>query len=165
LIPAEPSIGSSMKPKDLRSKVLLVIGVGNAWRRDDGAGLAAARALRKRRIPGVKVVESGGGIELVELFKDASSVVVVDAMSSGAKPGTLRRFNAAKRPIPTKCFRLSSHTVSLPMAVELSRALGTLPKRLVVLGIEGKDFRSGGSLSPPVERAVHKTAAVLDAFK
>jgi hydrogenase maturation protease len=133
---------------------LLIIGIGNAYRGDDAVGLAAARKLKEEGLPGLVVIEeSGDGAALMELWKDAEAVIVVDAIQSGAEPGTVHRFDAHARPIPTELFRCSTHAFGLAEAIELARALDQLPPRLMVYGIEGKHFEAGMGLSSEVERA------------
>ncbi len=140
----------------------LVIGVGNACRGDDGAGIVAARKLAAQRLPGVRVMEMNGeGTSLVEAWKDVPSVLLVDAVSSGAVPGTIHRFEAQAGPLPTGLEHRSSHSFGVAEAVEVARALGRLPPRLVIYGIEGSLFNSGQGLSPKVERAVGEVVGHL----
>jgi hydrogenase maturation protease len=140
----------------------LVIGVGNAYRGDDGAGIAAARKLAAQRLPGVRVMEMNGeGTSLVEAWKDSTSVLLVDAVSSGAVPGTIHQFEAQAGPLPTGLEHRSSHSFGVAEAVEVARALGRLPPHLVVYGIEGKNFSPGRDLSPEVERAVGEVVSRL----
>jgi hydrogenase maturation protease len=140
----------------------LVIGVGNSYRGDDGAGIAVARKLAEQRLPGVRVMEMNGeGTSLVEAWKDAPSVLLVDAVSSGAVPGTIHRFDAQAGPLPTELEHRSSHSFGVAEAVEVARALGRLPPRLVIYGIEGKNFSPGRDLSPEVEGAVEEVASRL----
>jgi hydrogenase maturation protease len=140
----------------------LVIGVGNAYRGDDGAGIAVARKLAAQRLPGVRVMEMNGeGTSLVEAWKDAPSVLLVDAVSSGAVPGTIHRFEAQAGPLPTELKHHSSHSIGVAEAVEVARALGRLPPRLVIYGVEGRLFNPGQGLSPEVERAVEEVASRL----
>lgn len=145
-------------------KTSLVIGVGNEFRRDDGAGLIVARRLRNL-LPGkVQIVEaSGEGASLMDLWSDAKMVFLVDAVSSGARPGTVHRLDAAKEPIPSNFFHYSTHAFSVAEAVELARALGQLPPQLIVHGIEGTDFSSGQGLSPEVVIAVEQVAQSISA--
>ena len=134
---------------------ILVIGVGNACRGDDGAGIAVTRKLRVQRLPGVRVMEMNGeGSSLVEAWKEAPAVLLVDAVCSGAAPGTIHRFEAQAGPLPTGLEYRSSHSFGVAEAVEVARALGRLPPRLVIYGIEGSLFAPGQGLSPVVERAV-----------
>ena len=135
----------------------LVIGIGNAWRRDDAAGLALAGRLRPRLASEARVLElSGEADELLEAWRDSELTVVVDAVASGADPGTIHRFDATAEPLPASLASASSHGWGLAQAVELGRALGRLPGRLIVYGIEGRDFGPGRGLTPAVERAVEE---------
>jgi len=136
---------------------ILVIGVGNAYRGDDGAGIAVARKLAAQSLPGVRVMEMNGeGTSLVEAWKDAPSALLVDAVSSGAVPGTIHRFEAQAGPLPTELEYRSSHSFGVAEAVEVARALGRLPPRLVIYGIEGSLFAPDQELSPEVEKAVRQ---------
>ena len=144
-----PTMSRTPKPK------ILVIGIGNAYRGDDGVGLVAARRLKNQRSTSFRVLEHHGeGADLMTCWEGADAVILVDAVQSGAKPGTLHRWNAGRRPLPARTFRGSSHAFSLVAAVELARVLRRLPQRLIVYGVEGRDFRAGTGLSSETEEAV-----------
>ena len=83
-------------------------------------------------------------------------VVLLDAVSSGATPGTIHRFDAHTDTIPAKFYHYSTHAFSVAEAVELARTLNKLPQHLIVYGIEGKNFEAGVSLSAEVEKAVEQ---------
>jgi hydrogenase maturation protease len=51
-----------------------------------------------------------------------------------------------------------THAFSVAEVVEMARTLGHLPQRLIVYGIEGKDFESGLGLSPDIETAAEEAA-------
>lgn len=135
----------------------LVIGLGNNFRRDDGAGRIVARTLKAAAGEDFRVLEeSGEGAALIDTWRGADQVILVDAAHSGAVPGTVHRLDAHAQPIPSNFFHYSTHAFSVAEAVELARALGQLPPRLIVYGIEGKDFSSGEGLSPEVSAAVEE---------
>ena len=137
----------------------LIIGIGNEYRGDDAAGLIAARRLKERLADSVTVLEQGGdGAALMEVWRGAETVIIIDAATSGAPPGTILRFEANARQIPQETFRCSTHAFGVVEAIELARALGRLPRRLVVYGIEGKNFAAGARLSTEVEQAVGEAA-------
>jgi hydrogenase maturation protease len=145
---------------------VILIGVGNGWRGDDGAGLAVARRVRELAPDGVEVREvEGDATALVEAWSGADHVVVVDAAQSGAAAGTVQRFDARAQPLPVRSLRSSTHAFGVADAVELSRALGRLPDRLDVYAIEGASFTAGASLSRAVERAVAGLASELSASR
>jgi hydrogenase maturation protease len=130
---------------------VLIIGVGNPARGDDGVGIAVARALAAKRFANATVVEaSGEGTTLTQLWQGAQTVILVDAVAVGAEPGTIHRIDARTQALPTDVFRGSSHSFGVAEAIELARALNQLPPRLVIYGIEGKSFESGIGLSPEV---------------
>jgi hydrogenase maturation protease len=134
---------------------VVVIGVGNLYRRDDAAGLVVARRLRQIAPAHVTVLEhEGEPTALLEAWKDADAVFLIDAVFSGGEPGTVHRLDAQAARIPQELFRHSTHAVSVAEAIELARTLRELPPKLVVYGIEGKDFGAGLGLSPEVEGRV-----------
>jgi hydrogenase maturation protease len=134
---------------------IVVIGVGNEYRSDDGAGITVARRLRERFLTKITVLEeSGEGAALIEAWKGATWVLLVDAVHSGAPPGTIHRLEARVAPVPTGFFHYSTHAFSVAEAIELARSLDQLPPQLIVYGIEGENFAAGVGLSRAVERAV-----------
>ena len=139
----------------------LVVGVGNAWRGDDAAGPAVADRLRALA-PGI-VVETldGDASALLELWSGHEYVVLVDAASSGARPGTLHELSAHDPALPAAALRSSTHAFGVAEAVGLAAALGRLPARLEILAIEGADFSLGAPLSPAVSRTVDALAERL----
>jgi hydrogenase maturation protease len=140
----------------------VVIGVGNAFRGDDAVGLAVAERLRGRVPAGVEVVPCElEPSRLIEAWEGAESALVVDAVDSGAEPGTLWRFDASEEPVPARAFRSSTHALGVGDAIELARALGRLPRRIVVYGVEGAEFAAGEGLTPPVAAAVERTASAV----
>jgi len=133
----------------------LIVGIGNVYRSDDGAGIATVRRLRERLPPDARVLEeTGEGTRLVEVWKGATLVILIDAVESGAPAGTIHRLDARTQKIPVELFRCSSHAFNLAQAVELARALDQLPRRIVLYGIEGRNFEAGEVLSRQVERAI-----------
>lgn len=158
----------------------LVIGVGNRFRGDDGAGPAAVAELRRLAPAGLETITvEGHAAELLEAWVGADDVVAIDAarsrpapadpastgpaLSGPAPPGTVHRFDAVSAPLPAGLESGSTHGLGLPEAVELARALGKLPRRLTVYAIEGRDFTPGAALSEGVRRAVREVAAELAA--
>lgn len=135
-----------------------VIGVGNRWRGDDGAGLETVRRLG--RLPGEveAICHEGDGSGLIELWRGADAVVVVDAVRSGAAPGTVHRFDAGAVPLPRTLGSGSSHAVGVAEAIELARSLDRLPRRVVVYGVEGVQFEAGARFSEAVAGAIDPLA-------
>lgn len=137
----------------------VVVGVGNALRGDDAAGIAVVASLRGRVPEDVEVVEcEQEPSRLLDAWSDAELALVVDACASGEPQGTIHRFDASSEPLPARVFRSSTHAFGVGDAVELARALDRLPQQVVVYGVEGGDFTPGSGLTPEVESAVARVA-------
>lgn len=141
-----------------------VIGVGTDWRGDDAAGLAVADRLRCAGPPGLEVVRcAGGAAELLDAFDGADDVVVVDAVVSGAPPGTVHRLTAPEGVAGARPGG-GTHDAGVADAVALAAALGRLPARVRVVGIEAADTAMGcATLTAEVARAVDEVAGGIAA--
>jgi len=140
----------------------IIIGVGNEFRQDDGAGIAVIRRLKSLGMSSVRIVERDGeGTELLDCFRDAESVIIVDATSSGADPGTVQLFDLHVAALPHGLARSSSHSFGVAEAMEMARTLGGLPVTCLVYAIEGKLFGYGTELSSEVTSAVEEVSREL----
>ncbi len=136
---------------------ILIVGIGNEYRSDDAIGLHVAQSLKKQAHGYVNVIEkSGDGTAFMECWENAHTVILIDAVYSGTKPGTIHRIDAHAEPIPTNFFHYSTHAFGVAEAIELARSLNQLPGHLIVYGIEGKCFQAGVGLSLEVERAAQE---------
>jgi hydrogenase maturation protease len=136
---------------------VMVIGVGNEFRHDDAAGLEVVRGLRARAsaAPIALREQEGETLALLDQWDGADAVVLVDAIRSGAPPGTIHRVETTSQPIPARLrSSTSTHAVGIGEAIELARALGRLPARVLVYGVEGLRFDAGRGLSEEVQAAI-----------
>jgi len=141
----------------------VVIGVGNRYRHDDGAGPVVADRLHELSLAGVRVIETDGEpTRLLDAWDGASVAVVVDAVRTGTAPaGAVHRAEAPLSPGRPRAG--SSHALGLGDAYALGEALGRLPRRLVVYGIEAVNFDTGTGLSDAVAAAVNDVVAAVAA--
>lgn len=135
---------------------VVVIGVGNQLRGDDGAGLEVVRRVRDCELSTSIAVHlhEGEAIGLLALWDGAEAALLVDTVLSGAPPGTIHRLDASHGPLPSPLRRSSSHTIGIGEAIELARALGTLPATVRVYGVEGRQFELGTELTEEVGGAL-----------
>lgn len=143
---------------------VVVIGVGNALRGDDAAGLEVARRVRSL-VDADRVIvleHEGETLGLIERWAQAAAAVLVDATHGGSRPGSVARMDASATPLQAKLRGSSStHAVGLAEAIELARALGRLPERVIVYGIEGASFVAGGGLSREVRAVIPAVAQAV----
>lgn len=139
----------------------LAIGIGSEHGGDDAAGFAVVRALAGRLPPGAAAEElHRDPTALLERWRGAAAVVLVDAVRGCGPPGSLHRFDAARGPLPALA-GAGTHSLGFATTIELGRRLGELPERLVAIGIEGADFTIGNDLSPPVAAAIEPAAQAV----
>ncbi len=139
---------------------ILILGIGNPDRGDDAAGPECVSLLGDLRNDAIEVgTHSGEASSLLVRLDGIDAAIFIDACVSGAAPGTIHRFDASATPLPERAFALSTHGFGLPTALELARALGTMPRRVIVLATEGESFDAGAPLSRGVRAALHKMAA------
>ncbi|MEJ2665844.1 MAG: hydrogenase maturation protease [Deinococcales bacterium] len=143
---------------------VLVAGLGNEWRRDDGVGPAVALRVARMAVPGVRVIVNvGEPADLVDAWRGAEVAVVVDAMHGALEPGAHLRIDAADGELSGLPVGVSGHSYALPNVVELARALDAMPGRLLIFAVQGEAFDSGQGLTPAVAAAVERVAAeILD---
>lgn len=150
----------------------LVLGLGNPIVRDDSIGLRVVRQLRDQLADraGVEVDEDyWGGLRLMERLVGFDRAVVIDAIQTGAEPGTIHLLTPAS--IPTQR-SASAHDVNLPTALAFGRQAGLkLPEdeQIRLVGIEVVDILTfGDDCTPAVAAALPQAVAtvleLLDGF-
>jgi len=136
----------------------LVIGLGNPIMGDDGVGAAALERLRTEwEIPETVELIDGGtwGMNLLPLIESASHLLLVDAIRTGAAPGTLTVLE--RRELPRYfSLKLSPHQIDLREVLALAELRGALPPDLVALGIEPERVEMQVGLSPRVHAGLTK---------
>ena len=135
---------------------VLILGLGNPLMGDDGAGIYAARALSEMDLPeNVTVLEAGTpGWGLVNWLRDWPSVILLDAVRMGRRPGEWRRFEVEEVRLIASQRMLSLHESDLAGGLALAEALDLLPERIVLYGIEPENTDQTLSLSPVVGAAI-----------
>jgi hydrogenase maturation protease len=155
---------------------VLVVGIGSEFRGDDGVGPAVVRELA-----GLDETALGTAPlmirplsepwDLLGLWDEAALAVVVDATHSGAVSGTVTVTDLSKvvagealgEAAADNAGLASTHGLGVCGVLRLARALDSAPPRVVLVGVEGADFRIGAELTTEVARAIpHAVEAVLD---
>jgi hydrogenase maturation protease len=153
----------NLSPVGSRDRVL-VIGYGNSLRGDDGAGWHAAAALADDpRLAGADVLACHQlAPELAEDIAHARLVVLVDACSRGAPPGTVsvRRVEPGYPLAPTW-----SHNLDPAALVGLAETLYGASPPVFLITITGAFFGYGDRLSPPVRQALPEIANTIDVLQ
>jgi hydrogenase maturation protease len=161
------SVAIGSQAPAVRSKRILVAGVGNVLRGDDGFGPAVTELLG--HLPdGVDVVETGtGGIALLqELMVGCDGLVLIDAVDRGAAPGTVFVLEPDVSPgvhVP------DVHLANPDRVLSMAKTMGFLPDRVRIIGCQPLDVDElCQGLSPVVTRAlpfaVQQIEEIVDAW-
>ena len=149
---------------------ILVLGLGNPLVTDDSVGLRVVEALKPLLAdrPDVEVSEDyWGGLRLMERMIGFDRAIIIDAICSGAPPGTIHRLTPDS--ISTQR-SASANDVNLPTALEFGRTAGvSLPKNedILLVGIEAEDILTfGEQCTPAVEASIPRAVgAVMEALE
>lgn len=137
---------------------VVVAGVGNPLRRDDGVGVHLVRALEGRVPPTVRLIECEtvpeSFITPIEEF-EPTHIVFVDAAVMGLAPGEARLI----RPEETIGSSISTHSLPLYLTTEYLKE--SLDVKVVVLAIQPGDTSFGEEMTPELVRSVSRIASVL----
>jgi hydrogenase maturation protease len=152
-------------PSVMESMKTLVLGLGNPIVSDDSVGLRVAHALRDRLAgrPEIHVDEDHwGGLRLMEALVGYERAIVIDAIITGAPPGTIHQLTPDA--IPTQR-SASAHDVNLPTALAFGRQAGLqLPAndQILLVGIEVVDILNfSETCTPAVEAAIPRAVETV----
>jgi hydrogenase maturation protease len=135
-----------------------IIGAGSPFG-DDSLGWAAAEVLRHAPVMDdgvlkwieVSILDRPGAM-LPLHWQGAEIVILLDAVRSGATPGTRHCLEA--RDLPDTSMLCSSHGFGIAAAIGLAQALGNMPSCLLLRGMEADPAWRGFGLSPAVVAAL-----------
>ena len=143
----------------------VVIGLGNVVLSDDGVGVHAVRRLRERGRPadGIELIEGGtAGLLLLPHLADAQRAIIIDAIDTGAQPGTLVRLEGEDW--ATFCdARFTVHDVGLRDLLGAAVLTGAQPPQLVLHGVQPATTAIGTELSAPVAGALEQLLSAVAA--
>ncbi len=134
---------------------VVVIGLGNVLRSDDGVGVHLVRALAQETWPSsVRIVDAGTpGLALLDLMEGAAHVVIVDACQLDSPPGTVRVFTPAEVRSRTEGAPLSIHQADVLGALRLGEAVG-VSAPVTLVGIQPASLEPGTELSPTLAQTL-----------
>jgi hydrogenase maturation protease len=151
---------------------ILVAGMGNVLRGDDGFGVEVVKTLQAESLPkSVDVIEVGiAGMSLVQkLLEGYDVLIIVDTARRGGSPGTIYVIEpeVAKVSLDTLNMKLlnylaDGHYVEPSKVLALASGLGILPKKVLIVGCEPaiqEEFNIG--LTEAVREAANRAIALV----
>ncbi len=159
-----PSISNCPESADKNSKAdsgqfflnVLVLGIGNILLSDEGAGIRAVEELKRQYdfSESVEIIDGGTmGLELLPYFENRSHILIVDAVKTGRKPGTVVRIEDPPAVFQQKS---SPHLIGLADVLGAASIIGNLPEQITLFGLEPKQLSTGLSFSLEVEQNINR---------
>lgn len=140
----------------------VVLGIGNTILTDEAAGVRAVEALERGwNLPENVLAIDGGtsGMEMIEDLSNLDFLIVLDVVKTGAAPGTVVKIAGDEIPVFFRS-KLSPHQIALPDVLASLELLDTMPKEIVVLGVELISLELGMEMTPTVAAKVPVLAAM-----
>ncbi len=148
---------------------ILVAGIGNVLLKDDGIGPRLIERIKEKLPPEVETYDYGNSmIELLHDMADFDALIIVDAISRGGRPGDILVGEVKKDDIedvdPGKAsllMHMSYHEADLESVLALAKALGFLPKKIFLVGVEPGHIGVGTELSAPVKKVLDRLERIV----
>jgi hydrogenase maturation protease len=137
-------------------KPILILGLGNPLRGDDGVGCQVAEVLARQTLPPDVEVMDGGtpGVGLLHILEGRRRVILVDAAEMGRAPGSVARFRPGETRLGESAEGFSLHHSGVAEALALAEALRLDLPELLVFGVQPAHVGWDQALSRPVQAAV-----------
>jgi len=142
---------------------ILVLGIGNLLLQDEGAGVRAVDEFGKKYVTpaGVELLDGGtSGIELLQYIRGRDLLIILDVVKSGNPPGTIIRLEGEDVPALFQK-RISPHQLGLSDLLAVSQLTDSMPKQIVLFGIEPKSMETGLGMSEDVGRNIENMADMV----
>lgn len=116
-----------------------ILGCGNLLMGDDGVGIRVIEALENTHLgsmDGVELIDAGvGGLDILNLLDGAGRVIIVDAMVSGNKVGSVCRFDGSELKGKLRQDMFSIHDLGIYDVLNIAKHVQDVPE-VVIFGIE-----------------------------
>ena len=142
---------------------VLVLGIGNPLMGDDGAGVELAHRLQERDYGPLVHVEEGGtqGMTLLPLLEDADTLILLDAVRTGALPGTV--VTRSREELPRHFSRvMSPHQIGMKEVLGAAQLCGTLPRAITLVGVEAAHTEFCQPMSAEVRAAMPQALELIE---
>lgn len=144
------------------TRPILVLGIGNILLSDEGIGVRVIEQMQTISIPeDVELVDGGtSGVDLLDILADRDKVIVIDAVDTDCRPGTVLRFgidHLMQNDQPC----ISMHEVGIAETVMMTEQLGCAPKEVIVFGIQPQKIECGLELSTALKPVVQEVVKLI----
>ena len=149
---------------------VLVAGIGNVLRGDDGFGVLVVEALKGSFAsdPSVTLIETGtAGVGLVQHLMDGyGTLIIVDAVRRGMEAGRVMVLEPDLAGLAqSRTAQIDMHQTDAEGVMRMAAAVGCLPAHVWIVGCEAEGCDDlGAELSAPVRAAIREAASRVRAL-
>lgn len=144
---------------------VLIFGIGNPLRSDDGVGVSVIEALRKENLKDTTEVREGiSGLDILGAMTGCDRVIIVDAIQSGGEPGTIYKLSLDDLGHKNTLHAFSSHDVNFLAMLEYGKDLlpERIPEDIIIIAIEAEDITTiSEKCTLKVEKAIKKAVEMI----
>jgi hydrogenase maturation protease len=139
--------------RSLLSKIL-VIGVGNPFRHDDGIGSEIIKILQLENNSNFVLIDGGtDSLALIDRLAEYKKAIIIDAVEMKKSPGAVKLFTPVEAKIKIKSDVLSTHGLGLAEMLKLIEQLN-IKTEIKIIGVQPKDISFGEGLSNEVKSQI-----------
>lgn len=144
-------------------KSILVLGIGNVLRSDDGVGIHAIHAFEAEQIPEGVTIEDGGtgGFSLLDIIQGYDKIIVIDAMELGAPAGTVRELTVDDLSSIKSRLNEGTHGFNLSDMRALCETLNGVSPEITLIGVQPGTIDFSEHLSPEVEKSIARIRQIV----
>jgi hydrogenase maturation protease len=145
---------------------VLILGVGNLLRSDDGVGLHIIEALRKEHLKdNVDLIEAVSGLDILDAIKGYDRIILVDAIKTEGEPGTIYQLSLEDFKDKQTVNSFSTHlNMDIPTMLELGNRLfpEKMPEDIQIIAIDAEDITTiSDKCTPKVEKAIPEVVELI----
>lgn len=145
---------------------ILVLGIGNFLRSDDGVGLHVIEMLRNEHLSdNVHLMEGLSNLDIFEALKDYEKIIIIDAIKSGGKPGAVYKLSLEDFKEKQTVHSFSTHlNMDFPTMLELGKKVfpDKIPEDIIIIAIEVNDITTiSDKCTPKVEKAIPEVVELI----
>lgn len=144
---------------------VLVLGIGNPLRSDDGIGIHVIEALREEDLgEGVHIKEGLSGLDILGAIAGYERIIIIDAIKSGGETGTIYKLSVGDLHARQTLHTFSTHDVDIPTMLKLGKDLypEKMPEDIVIIAVEAEDIETfSETCTPKVEKAIQEVIHLI----
>ena len=156
--------------EEYRKMKTAIVGVGNLIMADEGLGVRVVGELERRGISREADLYDAGTafFSIVSRLASYETLVIIDAVRGGKKPGTIYRFDLGNGIVDDETASgngsfgpISVHDIGVIRALRLEELAGRVPERIVLFGAEPWRVELSLDISPPLEAVIERLADLV----